>query len=104
MTPRLDRRLFLASSSAASAAMFVPYVFTSAAEKPQSASDKLGLGAIGVGGRGLGHCQRRRQPRHDARPAPTSTAGGPRSSSARNASARSTTTTASCSTARTSTW
>ena len=54
MTSRLNRRVFLASSSAASAAMFVPYVSTSAAEKVESANDRLGLGAIGVGGRGSG--------------------------------------------------
>ena len=54
MPSSATRREFLTVSAGLAVAASTPYVFTSAAAGAESASDRLGIGAIGVGGRGSG--------------------------------------------------
>lgn len=55
MPTSITRRQFLPLSAIPAAGALFPYVWTSAAEKPaSSAGERLGVGAIGVGGRGSG--------------------------------------------------
>jgi len=49
-----SRRDFLKVAALGASGMMVPYHFSSAQRKPQSANDKLNVAAIGVGGRGSG--------------------------------------------------